>query len=52
MVFKKEHLNTKLKAEKELLNKVEVEVNNLKWSVWELTKRHLKESEAATGGGL
>ena len=38
----KERLNTKLKTEKELLNKVEVEVNTLTWSVREVTKRHLK----------
>ena len=49
---KKESLNTKLKTEKELLNKEEVEVNNVKRSVREVTKRHLKKAEAATGGAL
>ena len=29
-----------------------MEVNNVKWSVWEVTKRHLKKTEAATGGVL
>ena len=49
---KNKHLNTKLNTEKELLNKVEVEVNKVKWSVQEVTYRHLKKAEAATGGVL
>ena len=44
---KKERLNTKLKTEKKLLNEVEVEVNNVKWSVWEVTKRQLKSPRSS-----
>ena len=33
-------------------DKVEVEVNNVKWSVWEVIKEAFKKTEAATGGVL
>ena len=33
-------------------NKVEEEVNNVKWSVWEVIKETFKKTEVDTGGVL